>query len=335
MLSRVADSLYWMSRYMERAETTARLLEINMQLLLDVDGIDEGSLDEHWKPILSSFGHLDSYVVLHGKFDHNSILYHLTFETKNLLSIYTCIQNARENARMVRDQISAEMWETLNEAYHLIKKNSQHGPDSEVDPSIFAVLKEKSLLFQGVTEASYAHDQGYKFIQIGKYLERADQTSRLVDIQQQYVRHASQETNDPSQLLQWITVLRTCSAFEAYHHQYLDQVTPVHLAEFLLLSASFPRSVRYCISALDYHMRGITFTREGQYSNLAEQLSGRLRAEIGYTTTDEILAKGLHDYIDHLQRRLIELNDALLGCYVHQPKLDLPAFSIQQQQQQQ
>jgi uncharacterized alpha-E superfamily protein len=337
MLSRVADSLYWMSRYVERAETTARLLDVNVQLLLDFESLDGNSVHEHWESILLSQGCLGTYRLLHPQIDHPKVIRFLCYAPDHGDSILHCVSKARENARMVRDQISAEMWETLNEMFHLVRDAAGISNDQGDPTSLFALVREKSLLFQGLTEASFAHEQAYKFMQAGKFLERADQTSRMVDIQHRSLKNEPDENRNALQLAQWIAVLRTCSAFEAYHHRYLDQIQPTHLAEFLLLSPSFPRSVRFCVSALDYHMRGITHTREGEYSNAAEHLSGRLKAEICYTTIDDVLTQDLHLYIDRLQLRLIELNDALLGCYVHQPKLNIATFSqghSQQQQQQ-
>jgi uncharacterized alpha-E superfamily protein len=323
-----------MSRYIERAETTARLLDVNIQLLLDFEGLDDSSLQNHWKAILASFGYLASYQLTYSDFSYQSIIRHLTLDVTNPLSICSSISQARENARMVRDQISSEMWETLNEAYHLIRAAEAQIDTRDPFP-VLAIIKEKSLLFQGITEAAFAHGPGYKFIQIGKFLERADQTSRMVDIQHPSFGPSDDNRSNALQLAQWIAVLRTCSAFEAYHHRYLDQIQPAYLAEFLLLSPTFPRSVRHCVSTLDYHMRGLTFTREGQYSNSAEQIGGRLRAEIGYTTIDEVIAHGMHDYIDQLQVRLIDLNNALLQCYVHQPLLQASPAPAQSQIQQQ
>lgn len=335
MLSRVADSLYWMSRYVERAETAARLLDVNVQLLLDFESLDDNSVHEHWESILESQGCLETYRLAHSQIEHPEVIRFLCYGPDYPDSILQCVSKARENARMVRDQISAEMWETLNELFHTVR-DAAESPRGRGDPyALFGIVKEKSLFFQGLTEASFAHEQAYKFMQVGKFLERADQTSRMVDIQHRSVHDEPDETRNAMQLAQWIAVLRTCSAFEAYHHQYLDHIQSAHLAEFLLLSPAFPRSVRFCVSALDYHMRGITFTREGEYSNQAEQLSGRLRSEICYTTIGEVLAQNLHQYIDRLQLRLIELNNALLACYVHQPKLNMAAFSQGHQQQQQ
>ncbi len=167
----------------------------------------------------------------------------------------------------------------------------------------------------------------------GRYLERADQTSRILDIKYHMLLPDPADVGGAVDVAQWMAVLRSCSAFDAYHHCYVDEVLPWKVAEFLLLSPTFPRPVRFCLGALDYHLRSISATAEGRFTNPAEQLSGRLRAEILYTTIAEIYREGLHEYIDRLQCRLIQLNDAILAAYVHQPEIDLGGEIEQQQQQ--
>ena len=335
MLSRVADSLYWMSRYIERAENMARLLEVNLQLMLDFEGMDDETLTGHWFPIVASSGDTEAFKRLYPEADSRSVTDFLTFNTVNSNSILSCISLARENARMVRDQISAEMWEVINATYHKIRTKTAESVLQTGLYEFYEDLKEDTMLFQGLTESTYTHDQGYKFIQAGKYLERADQTSRIIDIKYHMLLPDPSEVGGAVDLAQWMAVLRSCSAFEAYHHRYVDEVHPWNVAEFLILSATFPRSIRFCISTLDYHLRSISQTSPGQFSNLAEQLSGRLRSELIYTTIDEIYREGLHEYLDRLQTRLIELNRAIFTTYVQQPEIDIGREIEQQQQQQQ
>lgn len=335
MLSRVADSLYWMSRYVERAENIARLLDVNLQLMLDFEGLDDKSLTGHWQPILSSSGDIASFRERYDSADSQSVTEFMTFNEENPNSILSCIMAARENARMVRDQISSEMWEVINDIYHKLRKRDAESIWEQGAYAFYEDLKNDSLLFQGLTEATFTHAQGYKFIQAGKYLERADQTSRIIDIKYNMLLPEGDSVGGTVDTAQWMAVLRACSAFEAYHHRYVDEVQPGNVAEFLILSPHFPRSVRFCVSTLDYHMRSISSTAESQFSNPAEQLSGRLRSEMIYTSIDEIITEGLHEYIDRIQRSLIDIHNAILDCYVFQPEIDIGKEIEQQQQQQQ
>lgn len=335
MLSRVADSLYWMSRYIERAENTSRLLDVNLQLMLDFEGLDDASLTGHWKPILSSSGETGLFNRLYKAADSHTVTEFLTFNRDNPNSILSCISSARENARMVRDQISAEMWEIINNIYHKLRNRTADSIWDQGAYEFYEELKNDSLLFQGLTDATFAHDQGYKFIQVGKYLERADQTSRIIDIKYHMLLPESDEIGGTVDLAQWMAVLRACSAFEAYHHRYVDEVQPWNVAEFLILSPTFPRSIRFCLGTLDYHMRSISSTAANQFSNSAEQLSGRMRSEMIYMSIEEIIKEGLHEYIDRFQDRLNQLHAAILECYVYQPEIDIGKEIEQQQQQQQ
>lgn len=335
MLSRVADSLYWMSRYIERAENTARLLDVNLQLMLDFEGLDDETLTGHWLPIIASSGVVESFNKLYPRADSSSVLDFLTFNTRNPNSILSCVNAARENARMVRDQISGEMWEVINRTYHGLRIRDAASIQQSGLYEFYDELKQSSMLFQGLSDSTFTHDQGYKFIQAGKYLERADQTSRILDIKYHMLLPDPNEVGGAVDLAQWMAVLRSCSAFEAYHHRYVDEIQPWNVAEFLILSPTFPRSIRFCLSTLDYHLRSISFTAQGQFSNSAEQLSGRLRSELIYTTIEEIYREGLHEYIDRIQMRLIGLHNAILECYVYQPEIDIGREIEQQQQQQQ
>lgn len=292
MLSRVADSLYWLSRYIERAENTARLLDVNLQLMLDFEGLDDEALTGHWLPIVTSSGEIERFHALYENANSDSVTEFLTFNRDNPNSIISCINLARENARMVRDQISAEMWEVINSQYHKLQKLDTSHIWEQGPYAFYDALKQDSLLFQGLTESTFMHDQGYKFMQAGKLLERADQTSRIIDIKYHMLLPDPSEVGGTVDLAQWMAVLRGCSAFEAYHHRYVDEVQPWNVAEFLILSPNFPRSIRFCVSTLDYHLRSITATSEGQFSNSAEQLSGRLRSELLYTTIEEIVQRG-------------------------------------------
>ncbi|HSH08814.1 MAG TPA: alpha-E domain-containing protein [Oceanipulchritudo sp.] len=334
MLSRVANCLYWMSRYMERAENTARLLDVNLQLMLDFEGLDDESLTSHWMPIVACSGQSELFKKLYASTDSHSVQEFMTFNQENPNSILSCISAARENARMVRDQIPVEMWEVINGTYHMLRNQSTDKIVASGAYEFFDGLKRDTMLFQGLTDSTFTHDKGYKFIQAGKFLERADQTSRIIDIKYHMLLPEANDIGGAVDLAQWMAVLRSCSAFDAYHHRYVSDIQPWFVAEFLILSQNFPRSIRFCVSTLDYHLRSITSTGGNQFSNAAEQVSGRLRSELIYTTIEEIIQEGLHEYLDRIQLRLMELIDSIVKTYIQQPEIDI-ALEIEQQQHQQ
>lgn len=339
MLSRVADSLYWMSRYIERAENTARLLDVNLHLMLDFEGLDVQDNPEHWLPLIQSNGVEELFDSLYKHADNRAVVEFLTFNPANPDSILSCIADARENARMVRDQVPSDMWEIINNLYHKLRSRTAESIWSHGPAEFFEELKSDSLLFQGLAESTFTHDQGYKFMQTGKFLERADQTSRILDTKNFLPNHPDlPDAGGAIDIAQWTAVLRSCSAFEAYHREYVEEVQAHNVADFLILAPTFPRSLRFCIGALDYHLRSINQTASGQFSNRAEQLCGRMRSEINYTTIDEIFSIGLHEFIDGFQLRLIELHKAVLESYVFNPEVvqtgSRHSRSQQQQQQQ-
>jgi uncharacterized alpha-E superfamily protein len=325
-----------MARYLERAENTARLLDVNLHLMLDYEGLEVQDSPEHWLPLIESHGEAELFAKLYHRADSHSVVEYLAFNPENPNSIFSCIATARENARSVRDEIPAEMWEVINAMYHKLRGSDSSSIWSQGPYEFFESLKADSLLFQGLAESTYVHDHGYKFMQAGRYLERADQTSRILDTK--HFMAASANNSEPGgsiDLAEWMAVLRSCSAFEAYHRRYVDEIQPANVAEFLVLSSVFPRSMRFCVGALDYHLRSISSTQAGQFTNRAEQLCGRLRYAINYTTIDEILRTGLHEFIDQFQLQLIDIHRAILDSYVYLPAAHTMPPRQQQQQQQQ
>src|SRR3954470_20650742 len=217
MLSRVANSLYWMSRYIERGENIARIVDINLQLLLDLRNLDETRLAKYWMPIVESTGDDELFFKLYSKPDAQGVTDFLTFRTENPNSILSSVTLARENARMVRDQITIEMWEEINRLYLFLNSPRADELWKENPSDFFRAVRNGSLLLQGLTDATVVRNEGWSFIQAGRYLERADKTSRILD-----VRPASlPATGTPAaasqaEALGWSAVLRSCSAWDAY-----------------------------------------------------------------------------------------------------------------------
>lgn len=316
MLCRVADSLFWMSRYIERAENNARILDVNLQLRRDFDPAIESEIPgAEWTPIISSLEDQERFHKLHAHATADSVTDFLTFERKNPSSIYSCMARARENARSVREQISSEMWEQLNQAYLFIGSDEARAMCQSSTYQFFRRMQEASHLFLGITDATMTHGEGWDFIQMGKFIERADRTSRILDVKYHLLLPSGERVGGNVDTIQWMAVLRSCSALEAYLKLYVGEVAPWKVAEFLVLNDVFPRSVCFCAQRLDNAVHRITGCPENRYTNEAERLSGRLRSELNYTSIGDIFQRGLHQYLDRTQLRFIEITSALHGEY--------------------
>ena len=337
MLSRVAHSLFWMGRYVERAENIARLVDVNLQLLLDHRDLDDLSVAERWLPIVLSTGGGERFAALHPDATAKSVVDFLVFETGNPDSIITAVSRARENARTVRDQLTAEVWEELNRL-HLFLQSKEAAARFEASPTdFFAEVKHASLLLTGLAHATVMHGEGWQFSEVGRFIERADQTTRIVDV----LHAAFPERGVPQRpserdSVEWAAVLRSCSAWDAYKSLHGAQVEPTRAVGFLLLNEEFPRSVRFCAEELDAALRRISGVAPGRFANPAEQLSGRFLAEMRFATIEDLLAFfGLHAYLDRVQLRLAAIGDAVYDAYVGRPFVDSEPDAILRQQMQQ
>jgi uncharacterized alpha-E superfamily protein len=313
MLSRVADSLYWMSRYIERAENDARLLDVNLQLLLDLGG--EADAMQHWTPIIASLEETDLFDTLYAAADERSVTDFLTLQGKNPNSISSCLTLARENARTTREQISSEMWEQLNRLYLFVQSDEAKQLLGASPHEFFKRVINGSHLFQGITDATMTHGEGWEFIRIGAFLERADSTSRVLDVKYHILLPSGEDVGGNVDTIQWMAVLKSVSALEAYCKLYVSQVAPWKVAEFLITHREFPRSIRYCVDSLDRALHRISGVDESRFANEAERLSGRLRSDVDYVTIGEIFEFGLHEYLTQIQERLVEVSNAMQATY--------------------
>ena len=335
MLSRVADCHYWMSRYIERAENNARILEVNQQLMLDFDAQSEATVRQHWAPIINSLEEQELFHKFYVEADGETVVEFVTFEQKNPNSIFSCLSRARENARSVREQISSEMWEHINQLYLFIRSKEARELFQSSSYSFFKRILEGSFQFIGITDATMTHGEGWDFIQLGKFLERADRTSRILDVKYHILLPSGERVGGNVDTVQWMAVLRSCSALEAYNKIYVGQIAPWKVAEFLILNDSFPRALRHCTHQFDNALHSISGVPEDRFSNEAERLSGKLRGELDYTRSNEIFHTGLHQYLDGFQKRLSEINDALQEVYCEIPPPEERATQKQSQSQSQ
>ncbi len=337
MLSRVANSLYWMARYIERAENIARIVDVNLQLLLDLRDLDEKRVAEHWLPIVQATGDEEQFFQRHAQATAQAVTEFLVFQLENPNSIVTSICQARENARMVRDQITVELWEELNRLYWFVRTPQALAVWKESPSDFFQQIKASSMQIMGLTYATLIRNEGWWFTQAGKLIERGDKTSRILDLR----FHTLPERGLPKSVsetdaLAWSAILRSCSAWDAYKSLRGAEVNPRLVAEFLLLNADFPRSVRFCVNELNRALRHISGVSEGRFCNEAEKLAGRLVAELQFTTIEEVFDQGLHIYLDQLQGKFNRIGDALFQAYIFQKFSNIEdEIMVQQEEQQQ
>jgi len=310
MLSRVANSIYWMSRYLERAENVARFIEVNLNLNLDMP-TEEG---EQWAPLVNITGDRAAFMERYGEATRENVMHFLTFDRENPNSILSCVSNARENARSVREIISSEMWEQANRFYLLVKDAAANSSASDNAHNFYTAVKTESHLFNGISEATMSHGESWHFAQVGGLLERADKTSRILDVKYFILLPEDRSVGTTVDNIQWAALLKSASALEMYR-KHSKQIDPSKVADFLILNRHFPRSVHSCLSRASHSLHAITGSPQDAFSNKAEQRMGRLLAELNYTQIDEIIAGGLHEFLDGLQVRLNKVDDAVFETF--------------------
>lgn len=298
MLSRVADSIYWMNRYVERAENIARFIDVNLNLLLD----SPIGVAQQWEPLIRTTGDLAIFQEKYGAATAENVIRFLTFDRTYPNSIIACLSAARENARSTREIISSEMWQQINAFYHFV--NDAAIADRLDFPTFFSEVKLASHLFAGIASATMTHNEGWHFGLIGRWLERADKTSRIVDVKYFILLPSIRDVGTTLDQLQWIALLRSASAYEMYRKRGAHRITPTSVAEFLVLDREFPRSIRFCIRQTERSLHQITGTPEGTWHSSIERSLGKLRADLDYLTIEDVMESGLHEFLDSLQRQM-------------------------------
>jgi uncharacterized alpha-E superfamily protein len=252
----------------------------------------------------------------------------VSFERRNPNSIYSCFVHARENARTVREQLSTEMWEQLNRMFLRFRSGDAERLFRSSSYEFFTWVVEGCQRFNGTTDATMSHEEGWDFIQAGKFLERADRTSRILDIKYHILLPSGERVGGNVDMIQWMAVLKSCSALEPYRRHYRDLVAPWKVAEFLIKDQNFPRSIWFCVDRLDQSLHRITGIDRADhlYKVEAERLSGKLLADLSFITISEILQTGLHEYLDTIQLRLGEISYAVYKGFCEW--LETPAASV-------
>ncbi|MEE9905472.1 MAG: alpha-E domain-containing protein [Chlorobium sp.] len=327
MLSRVAESLFWMSRYVERAENTARFLEVNLNLLLDLNDITAIDHPNYWNPLIRVTGDPASFMERYPEFNAHTVTDYLVFNRQNSNSINASIGMARENARSIIDSISSEMWEQINNLYHFLQTITPQQVHN--DPfSFYREIKNASHLFQGITDNIFSRTEGWEFIQIGKYLERADNTARLIDVKYHMLLPREGREHDPVHdsfdTIQWMAVLKSCSALEAFRKVYLSKIDPENILWFLVLDRTFPRSIAFSIYAAQEALWRISGSSRHRYANNADRLIGKMEAELIYTTVEDMYNKGLHSFLEEIEQGLNRIGEQIHLLYFayHTPKIE-------------
>jgi uncharacterized alpha-E superfamily protein len=309
MLSRVADAIYWMNRYVERAENVARFIDVNLHLALD---FPEGS--SQWEPLVATTGDSELFAKRYGEASRDNVLHFLTFDRESPNSIISSFALARENARSVREIISSEMWEQVNAAYLMVMEAARSQMALERSHDFYTQVKQASHLFVGSTYLTMSHTEAWHFGRLGRLLERADKTSRILDVKYFLLLPQPTDVGTTLDALHWGALLRSASAFEMYRKRH-GGITPAKVVEFLMLDPKFPRSVRYCLSKAERSLHAITGAALGTWTNGAERELGRLNAELSYADTTEVLSRGLHEYIDGLQQRLNYVGSSVFDTF--------------------
>ena len=307
MLSRVADSIYWMSRYVERAENVARFIDVNLNLMLE----SPSGSDQQWEPLVNITGdHVEFDKRYPGGATQQNVIQFLTFDGDNPNSILSCLRWARENARSVREIISSEMWLQLNTFYLMVNSAASSGKGFESPHEFFTEVKLSSHLFTGVTDATMTHSEGWHFCRLGRKLERADKTSRILDVKYFILLRSVADVGTPFDDVQWAAVLRSASAFEMYRKRH-GRISPKAIVEFLLLDPEFPRAIRFCLNAARDSLHAISGTPIGTYRKPVEKLLGQLCSDMAYANVDEVMNIGLHEYLDTLQTSVNQVSEGI------------------------
>jgi uncharacterized alpha-E superfamily protein len=308
MLSRVADSLYWMSRYLERAEHTARVVTVNLNLSLDRVAPDGQS---HRGRLSRSLPAPPIEGLTHSFTDD------LSPGLAHRAAIAACLTAARENARQVREQVTSEMWEQLNGLYLEVRDAPADDWTTQTHEALTSII-EGAHLFQGVTDATMAHGEGWHYIRAGRFLERAGNTASMLTAHFEAFLGRSDQPIALDEFVEWVGILKAACAFESYCRYYTADLRATRVAEFLILNADFPRSIRFAASQVEGALKAIAH-HTGRPGGRAERLAGRFRASLDFAQVDELMSGGLRDRLRDIGRQCADVHTAMYETYITYP----------------
>jgi uncharacterized alpha-E superfamily protein len=306
MLSRTADHLFWMARYMERAENTARMLDVNYQTSLLPQSADQA--ENGWAGVLGISELTQAFRQRHDRIDARNVLHFMVRDSTNLSAIVSCLAAARENARAVRGTLTTEVWETTNQTWLEFNRMLQGGEFERDPPALFEWVKFRSHLSRGVTVGTMLQDEALHFIRIGTFLERADNTARLLDVKfhalaGDYFGTWSSDDAPEVDFYHWSAILRSVSGFEIYRKVYRNVIRPDKVAELLILRQSMPRSLHACMNSVVANLNLVA----NEHSGETQRRAGRLRSDLQFGRIDEILATGLHAFLTQFLDRVNDI----------------------------
>jgi len=309
MLSRVADALFWTSRYLERAESVTRLLDVWFFVELDLRAVAPGSRDVHWQRLATILQ--QPVPTAEDAWGIAAITQRLAFDLDNPGSIMSCVSRARSNARSVRGSINSEVWRALNKLYWQLCDSAFRAQALESPHEFFQAVESGSHLFEGAVNATLDHDEGWQFIQLGKFLERADKTLRILDAQSRGGEEDGGSADRTLSSLRWAAVLKSCRAYEAYQRLYVGRVEPERVVEFLLLHPTSPRSVRFCLEAAAQALAAVGSSGRGK----AERVLGRVLADMKFLELEDVLRHDLHGFLAGVLARSAEVGRSVQEHY--------------------
>ena len=310
MLGRVANTIYWMNRYLERAENYARFMDVNYNLSLDLPPNEE----QQWKPLVVITGDWELYKSLYKKAEKSKVIYFLAFDENNPNSIYNCILNVRENARAVRPEITKEVWEHINALYYLVKDGIEKKRLSDENlRGFFKEIRNGCQLVYGMYDATISRNEGWNFGKLGQVLERADKTSRVLDAKYHLLLESPKLVGSSLDIIQWAALLKSVSAYDMYRKKY-GKLTHSGIAEFLILDKEFPRSILACLIIAEQCLITLSGSSVG-FSNIAQKQLGALKAQLEYTDVNDIITSGMHEYLDDIQQKLNNISSAIYNSF--------------------
>ncbi|OZV68469.1 alpha-E domain-containing protein [Winogradskyella aurantia] len=310
MLARVANTMYWMNRYIERAENYARFMDVNYNLSLELPPNES----EQWKPLVLATGDWDLYESLYAHAEKNQVIFFLGFDINNPNSIYSCISNARENARAIRSEITKEVWEQINHLYFLVKEGVEKKRyKSKNLRQFFTEIKNGCQLLYGMFDATLSRTESWHFGKLGQVIERADKTSRVLDVKYHILLSSPKEVGSSLDLIQWAALLKSVSAYDMYRKKH-GKLNAATIAEFLILDTAFPRSILACLVHAEISLNAISGSSVG-FTNPAQKQLGLLKSQLEFAAINDIIEQGMHEYLDDFQRKLNAISSAIYESF--------------------
>jgi uncharacterized alpha-E superfamily protein len=310
MLSRVAESVYWMSRYIERAESVARFVDVNYNLTLG----DSSSLAEQWSPLIYTTGDQEDFRNRYGKANREKALKFLLFDAENPNSILSCVSRARESARTVREVLPSSFWEQLNRFRMLVVDASESGDACSQPYDFCAAVRTASQLLTGIANSSMLHDEAWSFKVMGRFMERADKTSRIVDVQYFLLLPKVEDVGSSIDVIRWSSLLRSADALEMYRRTH-GRIVPEKVAEFLILDPIFPRSIRFCANQVEKCLGDMRQSDPQREELPSEKLTRQLTSRLNTVRIEEIIDQGMHAFIDQFQGAINALGNVVYADF--------------------